>query len=147
MLPNQMFSSIFQCHWLLSILFLLAILGCQQETSVKGTVTYNGEPLSRGILSVTPADGRGRGEGAKVVDGAYEIKSLEPGKKKFSVRGEIGGFDGAAAPYTSENKLESLAAAEKVPIKQIPPNAVGNGQVSEIVHGSQTVDLELSDPQ
>ena len=123
---------------------LLLVAGCQEETSVKGTVTYNGQPLARGILSLVPT-GEGPGEGAKILNGAYQIDSLRPGPMKFGVRGELGGASGDG-PVTSENKRAALAARESGELQQVPADAKGNGEVHEIVVGPQTIDIELTGP-
>lgn len=132
-------------HCLL-LLWLAALAGCGEPTGIEGMVTYNGKPVTRGIISVTPADGRGKGEGGQIVDGAYRIAPVTTGRKKFSVRGELGNAE-ETGPVTSESKAQALAARESQAVLQIPPGAVGNGQFFEIVAGQQTFDIELSDPR
>ena len=83
-------------------------------------MTYNGQPVSRGILSVTPAEGRGKGEGGRILNGAYRIAPISTGRKKFSVRGELGAVE-EVSPATSETKAEALAARESQTVLQIPP--------------------------
>jgi hypothetical protein len=75
----------------LCTLAVLCQLGCGGDSaSISGSVTYDGKPVTRGVISIAPADGRGKGEGAKILNGKYAIElgvhtvnfDLNPPKKE-----------------------------------------------------------------
>ncbi len=68
----------------LSLLFVVcaALSGCGEKLArVEGTVTFNGEPVSRGMINLEPTDGKGSVYGASVEDGKFVIEDVLPGEK------------------------------------------------------------------
>ncbi|MCA9191415.1 MAG: hypothetical protein KDB03_06630 [Planctomycetales bacterium] len=70
----------------LRILIVLGLLtfglGCQNPTStVSGTVSVNGEPLTNGWIEIENADGMGRTIDSQITDGRFEIPQVEVGPK------------------------------------------------------------------
>lgn len=68
----------------LSLLFVFcaALSGCGEKLArVEGTVTFNGEPVSRGMINLEPTDGKGSVYGASVEDGKFVIEDVLPGEK------------------------------------------------------------------
>lgn len=56
--------------------------GCSNGlASVKGSVTFNGEPVNRGMINLEPVDGKGPVAGAAVEGGKFEMKDVTPGEK------------------------------------------------------------------
>lgn len=61
---------------------ITAATGCGPATStVSGTVTFNGEAVAKGAISLFPADGKGVPAGGLIVDGRYTILDVAPGEK------------------------------------------------------------------
>ena len=70
------------------ILSIAAIaLGCGDSgiATVSGAVTYEGEPVMDGMITFTPADGKGPVAGGRIIDGRYGIEKLTPGTKLVKV--------------------------------------------------------------
>jgi hypothetical protein len=66
--------------WLLLCLTIGA--GCSDGTArVRGKITFNGEPVTRGMINLEPADGVGPVMGASVTDGTYDMRGVLPGEK------------------------------------------------------------------
>ena len=69
----------------LYLAILLACAGCgNQKFPIAGEVTFDGQPVSEGVISLEPADGRGPTTGGKIIDGKYQLMSAAsplPGKK------------------------------------------------------------------
>jgi hypothetical protein len=67
---------------LFSSLVLIACVGCGDNNAiVSGKVTFNGEPVSRGMISLEPVDGIGPTDGANLEGGVYHIDDVLPGEK------------------------------------------------------------------
>ncbi|MCH2184121.1 MAG: hypothetical protein MK108_19150 [Mariniblastus sp.] len=135
-----------RCPCLVGVALLVGAVGCGGPvTSVKGQVRYEGSPVTRGVISITPVGGRGKSEGSKVLDGAFEIPSIEPGSKQISVIGVMGEETEVDQPLSSEDKLTRAAPSKRGPV-QIPTNAVGNGQTIMVNEGPQEINILLSKP-
>ena len=58
------------------------LVGCGDGLAhVEGTVTFNGEPVSRGMINLEPVDGKGQVTGTAVEAGKYRIDGVLPGEK------------------------------------------------------------------
>lgn len=56
--------------------------GCGEKLArVEGIVTFNGEPVSRGLINLEPVDGKGTVSGTSVEDGKFVIDDVVPGEK------------------------------------------------------------------
>jgi hypothetical protein len=70
---------------LATIAALTLLPGCNNgRPSVSGEVTFNGQPVAEGTISLEPADGNGPSVGGKIVRGKYELTGNAaplPGKK------------------------------------------------------------------
>jgi hypothetical protein len=72
------------CWHLVAI--VIACCGCDDgRSTVSGTVTFNGNPLSRGSITLVPVDGKGQSAGGDVTSGRYVIKSVSPGEKAVQI--------------------------------------------------------------
>ncbi len=90
----------------LLVVGLLASLGCGEKApeghTVSGTVSYKGNPVSRGTIMFAPDASAGNSGPAvmfQIVDGKYQENPEDPKRHKggaFQVR--INGFDGNADP-------------------------------------------------
>jgi hypothetical protein len=55
-------------------------------SEIGGTVSYDGQPVKKGIVTFAPADGSGPTAAAKIADGKYSAK-VAPGKKLVRIEG------------------------------------------------------------
>lgn len=63
-------------------LLCLLLVGCSDGLArVSGTVTFNGEPVSRGMINLEPVDGVGPMSGGSIEGGQYVIEQVTPGEK------------------------------------------------------------------
>lgn len=73
-------NSLFLC--LVSFASLSTAVGCSDGLArVEGRVTFNGEPVSRGMINLEPVDGKGPVSGGSVEGGGYSIEGVSPGEK------------------------------------------------------------------
>jgi hypothetical protein len=80
---------------------LAGVVGCSEEKvyDVSGTVTFNGQPVAKGLIFFDPLDGGPQGF-ANIENGRYDTATAGQGKGirggKYSIR--INGFDGKVGP-------------------------------------------------
>lgn len=61
---------------------LIAAAGCGPAMStVSGTVTFNGQAVEKGAISLFPADGKGAPVGGMIANGRYTVTGVAPGEK------------------------------------------------------------------
>jgi hypothetical protein len=71
-----------------SLALLLLVVGCSTkpaQSTVKGTVTLDGNPLPDGLIHFIASDGGAPTAEAKVVSGQYEAV-VPPGEKRVEIR-------------------------------------------------------------
>ncbi|MGE3806514.1 MAG: hypothetical protein AB7K24_17755 [Gemmataceae bacterium] len=127
-----------------SLLLPLLILatGCGQAGSqLSGEVTYDGQPISSGMITFLPAEGSGTPVGIAIVNGRYQADFNSPGPRIVQVEAVLSG----SMPTSSEASAQAVGqpVAE---IKQVPAGAVGNNARIEIAPGSHTQDFHLTSP-
>jgi hypothetical protein len=119
---------------------LLLLGGCKKESSISGTVTFDGVPVEKGFITFFPVDDAGATRGSDIIVGQYQVKGLTPGKRKVRIsalpQGEIVASE-PGAPRTIQ---------WSTPLAPIPTNAVGNNQIIEITKGPQQQDFHLQSP-
>lgn len=86
--------------------------GPKLET-VTGKVTFDGQPLKEGDVTVTPLDPGGRSAGAKIVDGAFTLQT-DVGKKKV----EIMAMRDVPGKFREDNPGEKVQVREQFIPKQ-----------------------------
>jgi hypothetical protein len=71
--------------WSLIAAVLMLSLGCgSQEHLLEGSVTYDGQPVDKGSITLEPADGVGPAAGGTIESGRFKVDStsgLAPGEK------------------------------------------------------------------
>lgn len=73
-------SFLYRLGWL--CFSLIGLLGCDDGLArVEGRVTFNGEPVSRGMVNLEPVDGKGPVTGSPLEEGRYAIENVTPGEK------------------------------------------------------------------
>lgn len=59
-----------------------AMMGCGNGLAhVEGQVSFNGDPVSRGMINLEPVDGKGQVTGSAVEGGKFSIDNVLPGEK------------------------------------------------------------------
>jgi hypothetical protein len=65
-------------------------VGCGDgKVRVQGTVTFDGKPVERGVISLDPADGKGSNTGGEIANGRFDLSreaAAAPGKKIVRIR-------------------------------------------------------------
>jgi hypothetical protein len=69
------------------VLASLFLTGCGNNgnATVTGRVTFNGEAVSRGSITLLPTEGKGQPAGGNVENGAYTIRNVAPGEKTVQI--------------------------------------------------------------
>ena len=104
----------------LLLVFVLTSAGCGDgKVRVRGTVTFDGKPVDRGVISFDPADGQGPNTGSEIADGRFELSGPAeaiPGKKivrirAFRITGRKIESGPPAPPGTLVDELEAFIPA------------------------------------
>lgn len=138
-----------------AIVFLAAVVlsaaaGCTNKTTLSGQVTYDGQPVENGAITLLPADGKGPSAGGPIKAGRYRVEQLTPGKKIVQVIGvkdiefarsseEMARF--AETTDFQTNRHDVLERADMV-----PADAEGNFQEITVEPGQHTMDFHLTPP-
>jgi hypothetical protein len=96
-----------------AVLGLSLLAGCgAKEGNLTGAVTVDGQPLKRGTITFSPADGKTSGVSAPVADGRYTVV-VPPGEMTVKVNGDKVVGKHQMYPGAPEvEKVEELVAAE-----------------------------------
>src|SRR3954454_16211746 len=88
-----------------------AVVGCSRGPAV-GTVTgeviYGGQPVQKGYVTFTPADGQSQTAGAEIVDGKFKAERVPVTKMKVELHGvkktgkKIKAYDTPDSPVSDE---------------------------------------------
>lgn len=91
----------------------LAITGCGSSGPtrypVEGTVTYNGQPLPDGHISLFAVDGQAAPDAGPISQGKFKIMST-PGKKRVEIKASR---DKAGAPTAAAKAMGALTEREQ----------------------------------
>jgi hypothetical protein len=136
---------------LLIVCLIASAIGCGSSAStVQGTVSYQGAPIEKGMVTFTPVEGKGSVVGCNIENGKYYATGVTPGKNVLTVA--------AVKSVTfsrSSDEMSKMAAsnAGKGPIEGlidpadvVPADSIGNGAEHSIKEGSNTLDLQLTKP-
>ncbi|MCE9563011.1 MAG: hypothetical protein K8U57_13290 [Planctomycetes bacterium] len=132
---------------------LVALLasGCGAGAGVvSGGVTYEGQPVKKGYVTFTPADGKGPMVGGPITDGRYTLENVLPGPKVVKVEASSGA--GPSLQTTEDVAKLSKEWRDKmgpdgvIRTETVPADAEGNNQNFEVKIGAQTLDLTLKKP-
>jgi hypothetical protein len=76
--------------WLVTSVAIATAAGCGPGTStLSGTVTFNGEAVAKGSISLFPTDGKGSPAGGLIENGRYRIAGIAPGEKTVQLSAPI----------------------------------------------------------
>src|SRR5262249_59566164 len=65
---------------------LLLAAGCGPgDGTVTGEVSYDGQPVGRGMITFAPADGQGPTVGGPITSGRYAVDKVPPGRKDVKI--------------------------------------------------------------
>src|SRR5262245_37074152 len=68
-----------------SAILLGAGCGTESGAALSGSVTYEGMPVAKGSITLTPSDGKGPIAGGEITAGRYTLTGLAPGKKVVQI--------------------------------------------------------------
>jgi hypothetical protein len=114
------------------------VAGCGPPLArVSGTVTFNGEPVSKGTVTLVPADGRGSASGGLIENGRYAIEKVQPGEKIVQL----------VAPYPMGPQTDDFGS-ESVLYGDLMPAAWGRASEQKItvVAAGVTKDFAIEGP-
>lgn len=136
---------------LLCLALIASLTGCGSPlATVQGTVSYEGSPIEKGMITFTPVDGKGAVVGCNIENGKYLAKDVTPGKNLLTVA--------AVKQVTFSRSSEEMSkmAAENAgkgsieglidPADIVPANAKGNAAEHNVSAGKNTIDLQLTKP-
>jgi hypothetical protein len=133
----------------MALILLVCTIGCQQNNSIQGNVTYNGEPIEKGYISFRPTGGTGQSLAAPITDGRYTIEKSTPGKKTAVITGvkKVNFYASSAESYQKAEearKAGALQADVAEAADYIAPDAEGNSKEVDIQPGAQTLDFAIT---
>jgi hypothetical protein len=123
-------------------LWLLPLLACTAgcgSPKLSGKVTYNGEPLRSGLVSITAANGW-VGTSQIDEDGNYSIANVPSGSAKITVDNFSSEVRGIPRNVKRPPHAEPTAPV-KIPPKYKDPKT--SGLTCEVTGGRQTHNIEL----
>lgn len=127
----------------------LLILGCGDgagSSTLSGNVTYDGKPLERGYIELSPADGKGPTLGGPVIGGSYKVVKLHAGKYKVNISCETDSNSGGPPPASYGDAMAEKAKRKKSnTLPEMPPEAGQNLSVTT-QPGANTQDFPLRKP-
>lgn len=123
---------------------LLALTGCQKNTSIDGTVTYNSKPVENGYISFSPKSS-GSTLAGQITDGKYSIPEAKPGAYTAVVVGrkKINHYSTSAEAYANAAKNAHVSEAADY----IAQEAAGNNKQVDVGPGAQTIDFAITGQQ
>lgn len=130
---------------LLCVMFLAGLSGCGSgDSSLRGAITLDGDPLPNGAISLVPLDG-GPTVGAEIQDGAYRIESLLAGRYRVDIL-SFQLEEDEAITSSAEMQRRANERVRSSPSREVTAGAVGNGVEFEVTKGSQKHDFALTSP-
>ena len=126
------------------VVCLAAGCGGARSGSVNGTVTLDGQPLAKGIISFSGnSSGAGTG-GGSIVAGKYEIRDLPPGEYHVHIAGEPENkFIEPNSPEAQRTLSDEEIRAMSDPL---PAGTTGTEHTATVKAGDQTLDFSLHSP-
>lgn len=124
--------------WMVATAAIVAAAGCGPTTAtVSGTVTFNGEPVAKGAISLFPSDGKGSATGGLITDGRYSIAGVAPGEKIVQL----------SAPVVAGSRKDDYGNETQVAEELMPP-AWGRASQEKITvtAGALTQNFEITGP-
>lgn len=129
----------------LALIAMLLCAGCAGDTTgtVSGQVTFNGQPLEKGLISFSTQDGQGGTGGSEVLQGRYRVAELRPGKYFVHIAGQS--TSPIITPGSPEAERKLSQQEINAMMDPLPAGANGNDQTIEVQAGEQTHDFRLEE--
>jgi hypothetical protein len=116
---------------------LLLVAGCGGPGTLTGKITFKGQPMPGGMVSVY--DGSfARRDGQIQNDGTYTVRNITPGPVKIGVRSVIG-----HPIFHPEDHENPFGPYRHIPMKYSDPDR--SGFATEIKSGKQEYEIEIKD--
>lgn len=132
----------------LSVVALILVIssGCGQDTSVSGSVEYNGSPVKNGYLSLSATES-GQSFAAPINSGRYEISEVKPGTYTAVATGfhKLDHYSSSAEAYAKAGKGKGARHTSE-DADYIASSADGNSISVEVEPGAQVIDLSITGP-
>lgn len=117
---------------LVTLVVLAAVAGCETTPAtltVTGTASYDGQPISNGIIYFGPVDG-GSVFSGPIASGRFKLDGVSPGKKKVKI---IARKESAGSSTNVEDFL--------------PSEVAGNDQIVTVGAASKSFDFKIGNSQ
>ena len=116
----------------------LVAAGCGAPTStVSGSVSFNGEAVARGSISLFPTDGKGVPAGGIIENGRYVVTGVAPGEKTVQL----------SAPVVAGTHKDDYGNVAQIAEELMPPSW---GRASQekitVTPGAMTKNFEITGP-
>jgi hypothetical protein len=123
--------------------FAMCHLGCSAGSTgtVSGNVSFNGQPIDRGLITFSPTGPDGGTAGGDITFGKYEVQKLKPAEYQVSVAAvpELK----IVMPGDPETKRKLTDEEIRARIDPLPMDTTGREQTIKIKPGTQTLDFKL----
>lgn len=132
--------------WLASSLMLVGCGSSGPEMApVSGTVSYNGEPLKKGMIAFVSSDPARQNATAMIgPDGSYTLQTIEPGDGA-----QVGDYTVTVTDVATEEILDYIPKGKPAAKTSTLPDKYGNPDTSgvkvTVQSGSNTIPIELKD--
>ena len=117
--------------------------GCFSNSlgTVSGHVTFNGQPLEKGLITFSPSGDKGGTAGGDIIAGSFRVEGLVPATYQVSVTAvpELK----IVMPGDPETKRTLTDAEIRAQIDPLPPDTTGKEQSIEVKGGKQSFDFKL----
>ena len=131
---------------LIPLAFLIVGCGTSEVSSIHGSITYNGQPLQYGAITLSSTDGSTANFGGVVSDGLYKVDNIVPGEFKVTIIAGVK-HDGARVASSDDGRMLAEKGEQNNAPIQIPSNASGNNQLVLIKLGEHAFDFTLKSPE
>jgi hypothetical protein len=129
---------------------LLLLAGCSQQPPVivSGTVSYKGQPVSTGQISIIAEDGKSRSD-LITAEGNYQVRDAPLGQVTFTITATKLVSEPAKEVATPTGKSDGMTLPPQIVEVSLVPLKYNERQTSDlkrtIAPGQQTINLELTD--
>src|SRR5262245_35012255 len=121
----------------------VSLCGCLGSSTgtVSGSVTFNGQPVEKGLITFSPTGNKGGTAGGDIVSGTFRVENLVPAQYQVAVAAvpELK----IVAPGAPETKRTLTDAEIRAMIDPLPPDTTGKEQTIEVKTGAQLLNFKL----
>jgi hypothetical protein len=108
---------------------------------VTGSVTFNGKPIEKGLITFSPTGSKGGTAGGDVAAGKFRVEGIVPAAYQVSVAAVpelkiVGPNDPEAKRTLSDAEIRAM-------IDPLPADTTGKEQAVEVKGGRQVLDFKL----